>query len=242
MTRSFRTLTLTLAVTVASLLAVASARADGGTPPASQLTDTSHQVADIQHKVADLLAKGQVARGGKLAAAANCGYGEPSQVFLPWGDLASYSLASEGDFSDTSQWTFKHTAVGADHDPYTASGGSLLLAQGDSEAISPAMCVNLDNPTIRLFMKDSGGNGKSDVKLDVLYEDLNSKVQHLTLARLRAGSGWSPTIAIPIAVNVLSTASANGWTAVAFDFKVEGLQKGETLQLDGLYVDPYKSG
>jgi len=42
-------------------------------------------------------------------------------------------------------------------------------------------------------------------------------------------------------VNVLSTASASGTTAVAFDFKVEGLQKNEVLELANLYVDPYCS-
>jgi hypothetical protein len=36
-----------------------------------------------------------------------------------------------------------------------------------------------------------------------------------------------------------SAASARGVTAVAFDFKVEGLQKNETLSLDGFYVDPF---
>jgi len=30
-------------------------------------------------------------------------------------------------------------------------------------------------------------------------------------------------------------------TVVAFQFKAEGLQKGETLELDNLYVDPFCS-
>jgi hypothetical protein len=88
-------------------------------------------------------------------------------------------------------------------------------------------------------LKDTGGNGKSALKVTVIYEDTNGKMQHLTLARLRAGSNWAPTITIPIAVNVLSAANASGVTAVAFDFKAEGLQKNETLSLDGLYVDPF---
>jgi hypothetical protein len=205
----------------------------------SQLVDTSHQVDDIENKIAQLQARGQSARSGKLAAAATCGFQNPSQVFAPWGDSASYALAPQGDVSTTTGWSFKHTTVAADHDPFTAGTNSLLFAQGDSEAVTPAMCVDLTNPTIRLFMKDTGGNGKSDVKVDVLYEDLNGNIQHLTLAKLRAGSSWSPSITIPIAVNILSAASARGVTAVAFDFKVEGLQKNETLSLDGFYVDPF---
>ncbi len=234
-----------LALTVAMFASIAAttARADTGTSPtpASQLVDTSHQVADIQHQIANLQAKGQAAKSGKLtaAAASACGFQNPTQVFLPWGDPASYALAPQGDLSSTTGWSFKHTNLAADHDPYTAGTNSLQFAQGDSEAVTPAMCVNLTNPTIRLFMKDTGGNGKSDVKVDVLYEDLNGNIQHLTLAKLRVGSTWAPSITIPIAVNILSAANASGVTAVAFDFKVEGLQKNETLSLDGFYVDPF---
>jgi hypothetical protein len=239
MNRVFRVITVSAAVLTASFVAAASSRADTGSDPSSQLSDTSRQVADIQHKMADLTARGQSARGGKLAAAANCGYSDPTQVFSLWGDLAGYSLAPGGDFSDTSQWTFKHSDVIQDANPLGVN--ALRFSQGDSEAISPAMCVNLDNPTIRLFTKDTGGNGKADIKVDVLYEDLKGKIQHLNLAKLRAGSTWSPSIAIPIVVNILSTASASGVTAVAFDFKVEGLQKNEVLEIANLYVDPFVS-
>ena len=238
MRRNLRYVVVILAVCGIAAVGASTARADDSQSD-SQLIDTSHQVSDIQKKIADLKAKGQSAKTGALAAAANCGYGDSSQVFLPWGDLADYSLAPQGDFSDTSQWTLKHANVTSDAN--ALGPNALALGWGDSEAISPAMCVNLLNPTIRLMMKDVGGNGKSDVKLTVLYEDLNGHVQHLTLAKLRATSDWSPTITIPIAVNILSTAAASGMTAVAFDFKVEGLQKNETLELADLYVDPYCS-
>ena len=239
--RSMSRVVLSVVVVVFASVAAGTARADGGTAPAptSQLVDTSHQVSDIQKQIAQMQAKGQAARSGKLAAAATCGFENPSQVFAAWGDSASYALAPQGDLATSTGWTFKHTTLAADHDPFSAAAGSLVFAQGDSEAISPAMCVDLSNPTLRLFLKDTGGNGKSDVKIDVLYEDLNGNAQHLTLAKLRAGSSWAPSISIPIAVNILSTANASGLTAVAFDFKVEGLQKNETLSLDGFYVDPF---
>ena len=238
MTRHLRTFAVMVAVIAASLAAASTSSADDGS--GSQLSDTSHQVADIQHKIADLVSHGQQAKSGTLSASAICGYDtNSSQVFAPWGDNADYALAPQGDLTDTSLWTFKNAQIANDTNPL--GGGAVTLAKGDSEAISPAMCVSLSNPTIRLMMKDNGGNGKANVKLDVLYEDLNGHVQHLTLAKLRAGATWSPTVAIPIAVNILSVAAASGWTAVAFDFKVEGLQKNETLELSSLYVDPYRS-
>ena len=61
---------------------------------------------------------------------------------------------------------------------------------------------------------------------------------NLTVARLKVDENWQPSVVIPLGVNMLSVVSANGWTPVAFDFKVHGLQKGETFLLDGVYVDP----
>lgn len=235
--KGFRLLGLVALVLGLALVGASASRADDTD---SQLMDTSHQVSDISKKIADLTAKGLFAKSGKLAAAADCGFGDPTQMFLPWGDEASYSLAPQGDYSDTSAWTFKNTGPTA-VDPNPLGPNALAFAKGDSEAVSPAMCVSLDNPTIRLMMKDVGGNGKADIKVTVLYEDLNGHTRHLTLAKLKATSSWSPTVTIPIAVNLLSAASASGWTAVAFDFKVEGLQKSESLELGSLYVDPFVS-
>ena len=261
MQKSHRSLRALLVLTVAALASVAAgtAQADSHKPPAppstvvsapsapaaSTLLDTSHQIADIQKKIADLQAKGQVAKTGIVTAAAaagsGCGFQAASQVFAPWGDLADYALAPQGDISTTSNWLLLHTSVAADHDPFTTGSNSLLLNQTDAEAFSPAMCVDLTNPTIRLFLKDTAGTGKSDLLVSVIYEDTKGKMQRLPLAKLRAGSDWAPTITIPIAVNILSAANANGVTAVAFDFKAEGLQKNESYSLDGLYVDPYRS-
>jgi hypothetical protein len=239
MRKGFTTVAAVALIAVFALVGAGVSRADDGSGD-SQVIDTSHQVSDIAKKIADLQAHGQQARTGKLTASADCGFGDPSQVFAPWGDDAQYSLAPQGDYSNTSGWTFKNTGA-ASADPNPLGPNALVFLKGDSEAISPAMCVSLANPTIRLMMRDIGGNGKSDIKVTVLYEDLGGHTQHLTLAKLRATSEWSPTVTIPIAVNLLSTASANGWTAVAFDFKVEGLQKNEALELGSLYVDPFVS-
>jgi hypothetical protein len=136
--------------------------------------------------------------------------------------------------------TLKKTSLSLDHDPFSSSQASLVFS-GDGQAISPAMCVNLDNPTIRLFIRDIGASGKAKLKIDVLYEDLDGGVKHTTIAKLVAGDAWQPSVTIPIGVNVLSTASASGVTAVAFSFKAEGLKKDESWAIDGLYVDPFSS-
>jgi hypothetical protein len=226
------------AMVLGAVAAAPGVAADGNE---DQIIDVSHQVRDIQKKMDDLRAHGRWARGGELLASADCGYGDSSQIFSPWGDLAMYSLAPQGDFSPSDEWTLdKESTVAFGGDPFSGAQQSLELAK-DAEASTPAMCVNLDNPTIRFFARDLGGNGRSNLKVDVLYEDFDGHVKHLTVAKLRLGSNWQPSAIVPMYMNVLALASPDGITAVAFKFKAEGLQKDETLSISSLYVDPFSS-
>ena len=217
--------------------------ADTGSPPVGdgQLLDVSKSVAGIQSKLDDLLAKGRWARTGTLLAGADCGYGAPAPYFSAWGDSATYALAPQGDLATTDDWTLnKQATVVSGGDPFTGAAYSLQLTK-DAQAATPAMCVNLDNPTIRFFVRDVGGNGKANLKVDVLYEDFDGHVKHLTVARLKAGPDWAPSLAVPMYMNMLAAATPNNLTAVAFQFKTEGLQKDETVSVSSLYVDPFQS-
>jgi hypothetical protein len=238
LTRAFAVAACVLALAAAS---VATAMADDGTATEdAQLLDVSKQVSGIQKKMDELIAQGRWARAGNLVTSADCGYGEPAPLFAPWGDSAGYSLAPQGDLSTSVGWTLnKQATIVSGADPFSGAGQSLQLAKG-AEVATPAMCVNLDNPTIRFFVKDVGGNGKSNLKVDVLYEDLGGHVKHLTIARLKAGEEWQPSAIVPMYMNVLSEASASGVTAVAFQFKAEGLQKDETVSISSIYVDPFQ--
>jgi hypothetical protein len=235
-------LVITVGAIIAALAASGAALASSIDESAmSQLEDISHQLGDLQKKLTELQSKGQLAKTGKLSAAADCGFGSASQVFSPWGDPADYSLIPQGDLSDTSEWDFKNVTVSNEQDPVTNGAGSLLFTKGDSEAVTPVMCVNIDHPTLRLFLADRGGNGKAHLDVKVIYEGLDGHDHDLTLARLKVGPMWEPSLVIPIGVNLLSVASASGWTPVAFEFDVHGLQKGETFSLGGVYVDPNRS-
>jgi hypothetical protein len=237
-----RALTVAACLLALSVMSVATATAgDGDGGEDAQLLDVSKQVYGIQKKMDDLLAHGRWAQQGKLLAGADCGYDEAAPVFASWGDSAAYSLAPQGDLASSGGWTLnKQAKVVSDGDPYSGAGQSLELAKG-GEAATPAMCVNLDNPTFRFFTRDVGGNGKANLKLDVLYEDLDGKVKHLTIAKIKAGTDWQPSVIVPMYVNMLSLASVTGVTAVAFKFKAEGLQKDETLGISSIYVDPFQS-
>ena len=226
-----------LTATAAAPAAAAEAEATEG----DEIVDVSKQVSDIEKKLDDLLDHGRWARAGDLLESADCGYGEPTTLFEPWGDGATYVLAPQGDLSETDGWTLdKHADVDSSADPFSGAARSLRFGKG-AEAATPAMCVNLDHPTIRFFVRDAGGNGKSHLKVDVLYEDFGGSVKHMTVARVRAGSTWRPSAIVPMYVNMLALASPSGVTAVAFRFKAEGLQKGETVSISSLFVDPFRS-
>jgi hypothetical protein len=241
--RSLRqVLVLSMCVLVFAGNAATGALATNGAGNDTQLSDVTKQVSDIQRKVDELLAHGRWATAGKLLASADCGYGDPSSLFAPWGDDAVYVRAPQGDLAASDGWTLnKQATVVPSADPFSGAKNSLQFVKG-AEAATPAMCVNLDNPTIRFFVRDLGGNDKSQLKIDVLYEDIGGHVKHLTVARLRAGGEWQPSVILPIYMNILALASPSGVTAVAFRFKAEGLQKDETLSISGLYVDPLKMG
>jgi hypothetical protein len=233
-----------MAACVATCLGIAASPAaadEASSSDSSQIVDVSKQVSGIQKHLDDLLAHGRWATAGSLVSSADCGYGDPEQVFLPWSDDAVYQLAPQGDFSSTSGWTLsKGAAVVAGGDPFTGTGRSLALGK-DGQAATPAMCVDVSNPTIRFFTRDVGGNGKANLKVDVLYEDFDGHVKHLTVAKLRAGSDWQPSMIVPFYMNMLAAASPSGVTAVAFQFKAEGLQKDESLSISSVYVDPFNS-
>ena len=235
---------LVLSACVIAFAATGATAAKAGDPAGddAQLEDVSKQVLSIENKIEELLSHGRWARAGALLASADCSYDDPSSQFAAWGDDASYVLAPQGDLSATDGWTLnKQATVVSSTDPFSGASHSLQLSKG-AQAGTPAMCVTLDNPTIRFFVKDSGGNEKSQLKVEVLYEDFDGHIRRLTIARLRAGSEWEPSLILPIYMNVLALASPSGVTAVAFRFKAEGLQNDETLSISSLYVDPLKMG
>ena len=229
---------------LAMLGAMAAAVAAGSAAaarPGWGLVDTSHQLATLQKQMTMLAAQGSAATRDLLSPVADCGYGASSREFLPWGDLADYSLAPGGDLASTSDWSLTNVGVDAAHDPYSASAASLVFASSNSRAESPVTCVNLLNPTMRFFLSHTGPRNASSLDVYVIYQGLDGNTHTLTLASLTAGDFWQPSLSIPIGVNLLSAASALGWTPVSFGFTTHGLLPGESYSVDGLYVDPIRS-
>jgi hypothetical protein len=202
------------------------------------LIDQTQKVASIKAKVDKLVAAGKTVTPTALATL--CGNQSSRQVFLPWGDAAWYTPAPGGSLEDTTNWTLNTRAsIVPQNNSFSSGTQSLFLGQ-NGQAISPAVCVSITNPTIRFFMKNSAPG--STLKVSVIYEGLDGNVHQLKLASLTGGGSWQPSLVIPFHVNYLAEASSSGITAVAFQFDTQNIStiNAGGWTIDDLYVDPIK--
>src|SRR4051812_12239340 len=100
--------------------------------------------------------------GVLTTTAADCGDPLVTQPFTPWKDTNHYKLADAGDFEGgTPGWTLTGGAkvVGGDATSLigSASDDSSLSLPAGSSATSPAVCVGMDEPTMRFFARGTSG-------------------------------------------------------------------------------------
>jgi hypothetical protein len=188
------------------------------------------------------LSTGAAQAGVLVSSATSCSSETLSQPFLPWVDVAQYTPVPGGTFENNSNaWTLTGDAgMTRGNESFSVSGfndsKSLSLPAGSS-ATSPAMCVGIENPDLRFFVRNTG-SALSTLQVSVEYEDAFGNVQTTPLAYLSSGSSWQPTVQIPLAVNLLPLLPDNK-TAVAFQFTTMG---SGNWQIDDAYVDPWGRG
>jgi len=163
-----------------------------------------------------------------------------SQVFLPWGDLASYTLAPGGDFENSgSHWTLIAASRDtSDNEPFHVGGDndhSSLQINNGGTALSPAMCVGLGQPAARFFFKQTGGLPGATLQVDVLFDDASGTTQAQTIGVLGIAQQWRISPQLLTMANLLPTIGA-GETAIAFRFTAIG----GSFKIDDVYVDPWQ--
>jgi hypothetical protein len=157
--------------------------------------------------------------------------------FIRWLDIFTYTLVPDGGLErGAAGWSRAGSSVISGNESYyvrsRADTRSLRLPPGSS-ATTPAMCVGLGHPTLRLFAR-STGSLLSLLRVEVLFEDPLGRVRSLPLGVVTAGSTWRPTLPMPVVANLLPLLPGRK-TAVAFRFTPAG---SGTWQIDDLYVDP----
>lgn len=174
--------------------------------------------------------------GPLVSSATNCDEQSLSQTFLPWADVASYTLNPGGAFEKgAAGWSLNGAAVARGNEPFNVTSAddsnSLSIPLGAS-AISAPICVGIEHPDIRFFAKASNPN--ASLRVEVLFETASGDVVSAPIGAVTGSTSWGPTAPMPIVANLL-TLLPGDHTAVAFRFTA----LGGCFRIDDVYVDPY---
>ena len=160
----------------------------------------------------------------------DCGSRAESQVFAPWLDYAQYFLAPDGGFENGADgWSLNGASVTGGNEPYLSGSSSLSLPQGSS-ATSPSVCVGLEHPTFRYFVRRAGGSLTPALGVSIVMPDGSL----VALGTIVGSSSWSPSAVTVIGANMLPLVTGGYSTDVSFRFTA----LSGNWQIDDVYVDP----
>ena len=174
-----------------------------------------------------------------VESAPNCSNQVLSQPFASFGDSASYTLVPGGSFeAGTPAWQLSRAAVVSGNNPFQVGGPSdsrSLQIYGGGVATSKTVCVGLEHPTMRFFVKSSGGLlSLSTLSVSVLAETSLGLVAEVPIGVVLPSAKWQPSARYLVVANLLPLLP-NDYTPVAFRFRAVG---GATWTIDDVYVDP----
>jgi hypothetical protein len=172
-----------------------------------------------------------------VKSAPNCSGQVLSQPFTAFGDSASYTLVGGGSFSGAAPgWQLSKAKVVSGNSPYGSRGGALQISPG-GVATSPTVCVGLSHPTMRFYVKSSGGLlSLSTMTVEVLAETSVGLVVPVPIGVVLPNAKWRASGRYLVVANLLPLLP-NDYTPVAFRFRAIG---GATWTVDDVYVDPKK--
>jgi hypothetical protein len=162
-------------------------------------------------------------------------------AFSSLGDTRDYVLAPGGSFEgkDLDGWQVPRAKIGSDGSPLEVpdvakNKRSLTLPAGGS-ATTPAMCVDLHYPTLRLMTKAQQPGAQ--LRVEVIYPDSENPVFQ-EVGTLTAGAkGWQASTDVPVFPERGGAAPGMRRVALRFTSVATGGSVGE-LRLDDVYVDP----
>lgn len=197
---------------------------------------TRHTVRrSSRSKLAGVTAVALLAMAVFASGAQACSYTDTQQVFSPWGDQRDYVLAPDGGFEAGGDgWLFDGgAAVVPGNESYyvnSATDSSSLSLPSGSTATSPTICVGLDTPVFRMFVRNTG-DPSSRLRVDVVY-DVPGPVNPEIGRTISGGADWAPTAA-------LSTARGLAAFDGTAEVQVTPLDADGNWQVDDLYIDPF---
>ncbi len=150
-----------------------------------------------------------------------------------------YVLLPDGTFEGKAKdWSLDEASIVSGNEPFYVHGAgesnSFSIRSGAS-VTSATMCVGLEEPTLRLFVRSATGSLLSRLKVEVLFEDALGHVQAAPIGSVSAltSTSWTPTVPMAIGVNLLPLIGDK--TPVRFRFSAHG---SADWRIDDVYVDP----
>jgi hypothetical protein len=174
--------------------------------------------------------------GGLLGGLLSCPGVTYTQPFAQWGDRNSYFLATGGSFEGSNSWSLAGGAqVVTGNEPFNLNSSSdshsLLLPPGSS-ATTPAMCLAVLSPHMRLVGKASDG---SAVHVDVYASGVLGLVRLPVSANIDLSNAWAPSGDVSLLLQNVLAVTNLGKTSIYFRFSPIG---SASVQMDDFYVDP----
>jgi hypothetical protein len=171
-------------------------------------------------------------------SATDCDAPVESHPFAQFGDGNAYKPVDGGTFEGgDGGWTLRGGAkLVAGNEAYKVSGGddrySLQLPAGSS-ATSPTVCVGVNDPTLRFFVRKNSGL-LSTMAVSVKVETSLGLVVTVPIG-VDLGGGWHPSLPMLMVGNLLPLLPGDQ-TPVQFQFTP---LLGGNWQIDDVYVDPW---
>jgi hypothetical protein len=171
-------------------------------------------------------------------ASGTCPSGATSTPFSQFGDKASYSLLAGGSFESGSPgWTLSNAKVVSGNESYSVAGGSHSLAvEANGSAVSPAVCVSLENPSFRFFARQTSGSW-AVLNVSLLWIDSSGNTHKTTVGSLQTGTSWSASPVMQLATTLPLTQASEA-VSVKLVFSPEA--SGGAWAIDDVYIDPYR--
>jgi hypothetical protein len=168
-----------------------------------------------------------------------------SQPFLNWNDSSSYFLAPNGDMEGSPSAAGWNLSGGAspvlgselfDVTGHSSDAYSLGLPAGSS-ATTPPICVTIQDPQLRFFVRNTG-DPKAQLTIQaVLLDPSSGKAKTVDLGTVKGSGDW--TLSNPVLFKSAIQPGPDGTGLLAFSFSPK--DNSGSWQIDDLYIDPIKN-
>ena len=171
-----------------------------------------------------------------------CAATTSTKVFSKFGDTANYSLLPGGNFeSGSTGWALGGASVVSGNETAfvgTSRDAKSLSVPAKAVVVSPSICVGIEHPTFRLFVKRGTGTWQT-LLIKLRWTEASGRVNETTVAGLNGQdyATWKPTPTFKLAQTLPLWASGQ---SLKVQIVLDPEDGGGSWQVDDLYVDPLR--